>query len=238
MYSTTSVGGRTRKLVPHAWAYLRAQRRETDKFTAHNGAGLTLAGVHFQFGRPFAPLDILDEMGISRVVLAPHTSRRGPNGMLKISRGPKHPQVEAMKDVSAWVHLNERGTLAMIQCSSFDSWGGPYDFAYVLELFASEELAGARMKQLAREDEEFARSLSIQLLDGPKLLDAISQADTLEFPSGQDFGTLHVTREGARHDDDCAGDFTAVTAEGLVERLQEQVRISQRKRRASARRRT
>jgi hypothetical protein len=49
-------GEKTRKLVPHAWAYLRAQSRETDKFTAHEGAGLTLAGVHFQFGRPFAPL--------------------------------------------------------------------------------------------------------------------------------------------------------------------------------------
>lgn len=30
-------GEKTRRLVPHAWAYLRAQHRETDKFTAHAG---------------------------------------------------------------------------------------------------------------------------------------------------------------------------------------------------------
>lgn len=97
-------GEKTRSLVPHAWAYLRAQHRETDKFTAHDGAGLTLAGVHFQFGRPFAPLYMLDDMDISRVVLAPHASRRGPNGMLEISRGPKHPLTEVIQDLSAWVH--------------------------------------------------------------------------------------------------------------------------------------
>lgn len=230
-------GEKTRKLVPHAWAYLRAQHCETDKFTAHAGAGLTLAGVHFQFGRPFAPLHMLDEMDISRLVLAPQVSRRGPNGMLDISRGPKHPLTEAVKDVSAWVHLNERGALAMIQRRSFRSWG-PYDFAYVLELFEAQEQADARMKQLAREDAEFARSLSIQRLDGPKLLDAISQADTLEFPSGRDFGTMHVTREGARYDDDGEGDFTPATVERLVEGLQEQARTLRRRNRASARKRT
>lgn len=125
----------------------------------------------------------------------------------------------------------------MIRHRRFNSWG-PYDFAYVLEIFATQELADARIERLAREDEEFARSLSIQRLEGPMLLDAISQADTLEFPSGQSFGTLRVTREGARYDDDCEGDFTAATVLGFVDRLQKQERTSQRKRRACARKRT
>jgi hypothetical protein len=227
-------GEKTRKLVPHAWAYLRAQHRETDKFTAHAGAGLTLAGVHFQFGRPFAPLHMLDEMDISRVVLAPYVSRRGPNGMLEISRGPTHPLTEAVKNVSAWVYSNERGALAMIQRRGVRSWG-PYDFAYVLELFAAQALADGWMKQLAREDEELVRSLSIQRLEGAKLLDAISQADALKFPSDRGFGALHVTREGTRCDDDPQGDSGAATVEALVERLQEQARTSQRKRGAPAR---
>ncbi|WP_129640718.1 MULTISPECIES: hypothetical protein [Steroidobacteraceae] len=226
-------GEKTRKLVPHAWAYLRTQRRETDKFTAHAGAGLTLAGVHFQFGRPFAPLHMLDGMDISRVVLAPHVSRRGPNGMLEISRGPKHPLTEAAKDLSAWVHLNERGALAMIQRSVFHSWG-PYAFAYVLELFSKQELADRWMEQLARDD-EFTMPLATHRLTGAELLDAISLADTLAFPSGQSVGTLHLTREGARYHDDVKGDFGAATVEHLIERLQEQARRSQRKRRGSVR---
>jgi hypothetical protein len=149
---------------------------------------------------------------------------------VEISRGPKHPLTEAIQDLSAWLPLNERGALAMIQHSSFNSWG-PYDFAHVLELFAKQELADAWMKQLLREEEEFARSLSIQQLKGTELLDAISQADTLEFPSGNDCELLHVTRKGARYDDDVEGEFTAATVEGLVERLQQQAQ-SQRKRRS------
>ena len=131
----------------------------------------------------------------------------------------------------------KRGLLAMVQSSAVHSWG-PYDFAYVLELFATQELADGWLKQLAREDEEFAGSLSIQMLGGPELLDAISQADALEFPSGRGSGILHVTREGERYDDGPKRDFGGATVEGLVERLQEQVRASQRKRRAWARKQT
>jgi hypothetical protein len=154
--------------------------------------------------------------------------------MLEISRGPKHPLSEAIKDLSVWVHVNERGALAMTQCRSFNSWG-PYDFAYALELLAKQELADARINQLAGEDEEFARSLSIQRFDGPELLDAISQADTLEFPLGRISRVLHVTRAGARYEDSFEGDFAAATVEHLVEQLEGQAHTSKRKRRASTR---
>jgi hypothetical protein len=82
-------GRKTSALLPHVLQYLRNEGYEAENFSGLERAALNVCGIHFALGRPYPRVELLDELSISRVVAVPHLSRRGPNGLWEIRRGPR-----------------------------------------------------------------------------------------------------------------------------------------------------
>jgi hypothetical protein len=56
---------------------------------------IKMGGYHVVVGpNPYAAIRLLDSIAYSAVVVAPHKSRRGPNGFWIITRGPEHPLIQ------------------------------------------------------------------------------------------------------------------------------------------------
>lgn len=64
-----------------------------------------LAGAELRVGTPGIYWGDLQDMpfGVESYALVPHVSKRGPNGIWLISRGPAHPQMVAMREKTFWV---------------------------------------------------------------------------------------------------------------------------------------
>lgn len=55
-------------------------------------------------GNPYVPIHWLDQLDVFELVIAPHISRRGPNGIWSIARGGNHPLKRRLKDIEFFVY--------------------------------------------------------------------------------------------------------------------------------------
>ncbi len=178
-------GKRSRELSPHILRYLRT-RPFIWRRPISDRAELHCSGAHILVGRPAVPYDELDDLTCSRVVLAPHVSRRGPNGLLEIRRGERHPMEQAAAPLSFFVLKEKSGTLL------HSVMGDRYEVALMIELFQTERAAREMAENLG--DEEFV----VDVIGGTALLDFVSCADVVEiYKRNGVTTTLAMTHYGA-----------------------------------------
>jgi hypothetical protein len=68
---------------------------------------IKMGGYHVVVGPiPYAAIGLLDSIAYSAVVVAPYKSRRGPNGLWIIARGPEHPLVRFFSLLVAYAEVS------------------------------------------------------------------------------------------------------------------------------------
>lgn len=103
-------GKNTQRLLPHVIAYLRTMgwnkpymRSEFTKTCFRVG------GTQVLIGRPLASAHELDWLTASDLLLVPHVSAAGPNGIWHIERGDQHPFVLAAGKLQVWTLSSRAG---------------------------------------------------------------------------------------------------------------------------------
>lgn len=165
-------GRHSRATFPFVWDYLK-KTLPFFTFEHVDQTELDCGGVHVSVGRPSGATDRLDELTTSRLALMPHLSRRGPNGIWEIRRGPNHPLEQAVAGV-VWFVLTSPNSVILpkTRARRWSSLG-----ATGVELFATEELARGAAQKLAR-----AASVrwTPKAVHGSSLLDLVSHVDFVQ----------------------------------------------------------
>lgn len=125
-------------------------------------------------GHPAIPVERLDNPGCDLLALVPHRSRRGPNGIWLITRGPEHPLEKRFAGCRAF-YVTEGGTPSVI----LDSTYSEFEPAVTIELFRLEEDALDRA-EMDREIIEDADSIEVASATGPVLLQLIAECDLVD----------------------------------------------------------
>jgi hypothetical protein len=133
------VGAASKKLLPYLLAHIRRSGVPKEDWRREDQTRIRYGSTVFFLGTT-PSLHDLNEPGVNEVVVMPHLSSRGPNGMWVIKRGPQHPLVRTFKGCEGWVVTNERDNLALVQWSHSvsDAWSSHVESA---SIFRSEQAA-------------------------------------------------------------------------------------------------
>jgi hypothetical protein len=167
-------GKDTRKLLPHVLKYLRTHAGPFySRFSeGSTSTELQVEGTFISVGRPALLDGLLDTLEVSCVLLFPHFSQRGPNGMLELRRGATHPLTLRTLALSAYVLRTEDGVLYR-ECYS-TRLGCECE---LIQLFSTIE----QTRESAAEEEELdGTKLTPTRIDGTALLEALSWADAID----------------------------------------------------------
>ncbi|HEX6370852.1 MAG TPA: hypothetical protein VF006_18180 [Longimicrobium sp.] len=128
-------------------------------------------GTFFLTAYPSIPLDQLDHPACDLLALVPHRSRRGPNGIWFITRGPEHPVEKLFAKCQAF-YVTYQGKPMLFS----DESHSPYRPATGIELFRLQEdaLEHAEMERDFVEDEG---NVELASAAGPELLQLIAGCD-------------------------------------------------------------
>jgi hypothetical protein len=164
-------GAKTRQLAPLIMSHLRDHDPSgTWRYSFHGDSQFRRGGADVVVGRTELRLSRLDDLECSEVIVVPHISKRGPNGLWIIGRGERHPLELAFGDRFAY-YLEEGGRPDVIlEC---DDWRE----AILIELFASRRTASALARSMR---EAFQVDCTVERAVGHDLLNLIARADTVE----------------------------------------------------------
>jgi len=166
-------GERTRKLLPYVLEYLRTHGGPfySRLPACSNTTELQVEGTFIGMGRPAARHRLLDTIEVSRVLLFPHFSQRGPNGILELRRGANHPLEARFRNLKAYVLRTEHGVV-MRECFSTEL-GSECE---LVSLFSTDERA---RRSAVDEQEMGGPNLQPSPIEGTALLEALSWADAI-----------------------------------------------------------
>ncbi len=160
--------------IRRGWGPFRSGR-------AFEGMGVLLSIERWRHGH-----DELDRVGCRALVVVPHWTARGPNGVLVVTRGPNHPLVAAFREVEGW------SVGGGVLRANVDRVNGRQ--VRVQEVFTSRTAAEEHAAWL---EEDFpGRVEAVERVTGPQLLDAIDRADVVRIDMGAD---IAVSWEGECH---------------------------------------
>jgi hypothetical protein len=180
-------GAKTRQLAPLLMSHLRDHDPcGTWRHSSRRGVEFRRGGADVLVGQTELHLSRLDKLECSALVVVPHISKRGPNGLWIIARGERHPLELAFRDRFAY-HLREDG-YPTVELES-DDWRE----AELIELFRSRKAAEALAKELQI---AFQSDFKVERVVGHDLLDLIARADTIEL-DGERFA---ITAENLERD--------------------------------------
>lgn len=145
-----------------------------------------IGGAQVLVGRPHVPVHLLNQLFCAHVVLAPHLSRRGPNGLWLFSRGVGHPLEQAFRAVTAYYLRNDRCPDSALESEDWRS-------IHSLELFPSRRQARDRAKEVKA---EWGINLKVAACRGSELLRLIAAVDVIEI----DEWRLPISVEGKYFD--------------------------------------
>jgi len=104
-------GEKTAKIFQIVIPWLSANTAETGWEPEHDTTELWVGGYRLHTGRsPYVPLDWLDRLAFSAVCVMPHITRRGPNGLWILRRGPRHQLVKLFEGADVNVMCDVSGT--------------------------------------------------------------------------------------------------------------------------------
>jgi hypothetical protein len=167
-------GTKTRGLVPHVIAYLRTM--EWSKPYLRSEFSMTcfgIGGAKVFMGRPVVPVHELEWLTTSDLLLVPHISAAGPNGIWHIERGEWHPFVLVAAKLKVWTLCGADGQPDFYYHLCKDD---PVDFSSArgVDLFTS--LAGAQ-EWLDESREDGDPVLNPMVLTARELLSCLARAD-------------------------------------------------------------
>lgn len=94
----TGMGQKTLDLIPAVWRVMReAEPGASWKAAESEMATLRCGGTLIHVGVPALDLAHFENAKVRQLMLVPHRTARGPNGMWIIRRGPKHPHMLGLK---------------------------------------------------------------------------------------------------------------------------------------------
>jgi hypothetical protein len=129
-------GARTREALGLAIAYHTAagQRGEWARAGVNEPTRFRAGGTLFLTGHPAIPIEELDSPACDLLMLVPHRSRRGPNGIWLIRRGPEHPVERLFVGCRAYYVTMNREPMLFVDVTHSKHHG-----ATGIELFRSED---------------------------------------------------------------------------------------------------
>jgi len=148
-----------------------------------------IGGAEVLVGRPCIDLTLLDSLSCSAIVIVPHLSRRGPNGLWVLSRGVNHPIEQKFATSNVWC-------LAYGTCPSIVQEIDGWKRIHSLELFKQKEQAELRNQEFKDEDDDEDVEFDIFNSKGSELLSLIACVDIIEIDSGR----YPITRDGRYFD--------------------------------------
>lgn len=174
---------------------------QTWKYDYFSRAAFTINGTFIHVGHPCIDLRRLDHHSCSALMMVPHFTKRGPNGIWIIRRGPKHKLESMFGNVSAY-YLTENG-LDPLLVQAVSNWNE----IYLIDLFRTKEDSEAFALEISEETEP---KLGVTKASGNELLRIISLVDQVDI-DGEPYA---ITLDGTRFDGE---KFPRPTAEELKE---------------------
>lgn len=126
------IGSDSRRLLPYLLAYVRRSSLPKADWMSEFQTRLQYGSTEFYLGVT-PSLEVLDETGVNEIVVMPHLSSRGPNGLWVINRGPQHPLVRAFEGCEAWTVVNHRKELDVVHWSGISAQNGEIVAANIFE---------------------------------------------------------------------------------------------------------
>lgn len=156
-------------------------------------------GAQVFVGRPPVEVELLGDLSCSSLVIAPHLSRRGPNGLWILSRGVNHPLERAFNETQAYYLSYQQSPLITVNADS------SHFTAYSVDLFQSRKEA---KKRIDEEKTQFDIDLDVAIAQGGDLLKLIADVDIIDIGSE----SLPISETGERFLDESQ----AVTVEEIL----------------------
>jgi hypothetical protein len=135
-------------------------------------------GTEIFVGRPVLNLDLLDSFSCSQLLVAPHISRRGPNGIWIIKRGNNHPIEQAFNGRGAYYLTSKQSPWSIHEMAGHRN-------IRTLDLFTSR-MAATRHAEEEMKDAEMDSEiidLEVAYASGTDLLRIISCHDVIDIDS-------------------------------------------------------
>lgn len=175
-------GKKTQDVMPYVVEWCNNNRCDIWNRGFNEKSRFKIGGAEVCVGRPYVDLRLLDSLACSAIVIAPHISRRGPNGLWILLRGEKHPLVQQFAVCNAY-YLAYGSSPSLVQ--EINGWKNMHS----LELFLQRKQAVVRQKELEEDDDVV---FDIANIAGSDLLSLISAVDLAEIDSVR----YAITREG------------------------------------------
>ncbi|HOY87538.1 MAG TPA: hypothetical protein PLJ94_06885 [Methylotenera sp.] len=171
-------GVKTQKLFPYLLAYFKQQSLSSGMVLRHHYDKTRYAvnGAQAFVGSPIVLVKLLDEITTSELVIMPHISARGPNGIWSIRRGAKHLLTLAFANISGYCYKDDEHGKPLILTLSKRELRPDWACARVIELFSSVAEAKVYAKNLIEDEVDDSEIMQI---DGQTILDLISYADVV-----------------------------------------------------------
>jgi hypothetical protein len=193
--ATCGWGRNSQALLPDLLRYF-GTRQDCTVFHS-SAARLTLAGVIANLGFSAPNVSDLDCMSCAKILIVPHHSRRGPNVLWEIERGPAHPLEIAFADRGAYVLRDSSGAPAISTEIGLNRW----EEAAFVELFPTADAARAWKTYLDSTVDANDPVLEQHpvVIHGRALLDLLSYADMAEIIEDAESSETHfLTEQGLR----------------------------------------
>lgn len=176
-------GLKTTKVAPCIQAFMHGRDSYFGDDSSWYNNTVTWGGAEILIGLPALPIHLLDAITTFEIDLVPHISRRGPNGIWTIARGPAHPIVQKLSGKTLYTY----------------TWGDTPQFLGRLRnisgsqgstasLFSKPEAAWDYGMKVSDDDEP-----RVYALRGDDLLATIASADVVEI-NNCDYPSTHLGR--------------------------------------------
>jgi predicted nucleotidyltransferase len=122
----STAGKATREVLPYAFQFLSQVGAVRTHSWPSDPTDFAFGPIRVRVGRPLLDVSPLDELGTNAIVMVPHRSRRGPNGVWVLTRGPKHSSRPLFAKLAFWVNVDDRGRLPLAHVYERSPvWGVP-----------------------------------------------------------------------------------------------------------------
>ena len=156
-----------------------------------NKSSFFLGDSVVSIGRPTVSLGLLDKGLTARLLIAPHLSKDGPNGVWSIERGDRHPLVAASAGLKIWALLDIDGQLDFYHRAHHKAKSLSYSYTAIgIDLFTTKQEVEAWIRLNSSDSKCLSRPIS---LNPNQLLSCLAAVDAVAI----DFIDFALTRRGA-----------------------------------------
>ncbi len=165
-------------LLPHLIGYLRQAGGWSKPYlraaTSKNYVGV--GGALVFMGNAPIPIEELGSLATSTLLIVPHLSAHGPNGLWRFERGDLHPLVLAAKPLRVWALFGDNGEPDFYHRADVDGEIGASDFTSAVGVDLFTTLAAAQ-KWADESDDESEELLTARVLSPMEVLSCLSRVD-------------------------------------------------------------